>query len=153
MNFLEKLLNPVKKAANTLDRTDAVKAVMMTAQLPITIAEGLNRSTPWGQANQTRFNAAHSTVPPNPLTQPQPISQTHMNAVQQLVHSLAVAPTNAPQNLGFGQVNLPQGNTYNPGYTPIQNSGFGPLGHPQARAYNNLQRNQFNPQITNNQQY
>lgn len=84
---------------------------------------------------------------------------------QQPVNAQPVQPTQAPQlqtqpqqspaNLGvpysdnISGVQLPQGNQYNPGYSPLQNTQ---TPNPQVRNGNPFQP-QYNPQDNSNQQY
>lgn len=101
MNILNKLLGeghdfmanhspaPVRQGMSILQQLE---------QLPVVAAKAANRSTPWGQANQAAFNAAHPAPSILPAVRPLPYTANRM----QLQYSPDV-----------------QG-VQNPGYTPLQ---------------------------------
>lgn len=132
--------------------------------VPVAIAQGLNRSTPWGQAHQQAFNNAPQNQPQairSAFTPAVPMQHQASPSLRQVVHPQLQAHqaynggqmqtgVNKPMvggmpTLGVSFHNV-QGGIQNPGFIPMQNSGFGPGGNPQIRAFNQPMQPQFNPQ-------
>ena len=83
-----------------------VSKIQSLEQLGTDTAKAVNRSTPWGQANQTNYNAAHAPAAPQPT-----LGQLAGNGA---------APTS--QRMTPVQPNI-QG-VQNPGDTPLQRGGY-----------------------------